>query len=85
MTNLISSQLESVAIKGLERNRGWRYNYFGGHMLRAFLAMCTYGTLLTENYLCHLFDVNNDYVDRAWPVEDFNAFRGSLYCPCFCT
>jgi hypothetical protein len=85
MTNLISSQLESVAIKGLERNRGWRYNYFGGHMLRAFLAMCTYGTLLTENYLCHLFDVNNDYVDRAWPVEDLKAFRGSLYCPCFCT
>ena len=83
MTDLISSQLESVAIKGLERNRGWRYNYFGGHMFWAFLAYTSYRNMLTGNYLCHLFGVNNDYVDRAWPVEDFNAFRGSLYCPWF--
>lgn len=85
MTDLISNQLETFAIKGLERNRGYRLKYFRGHMLRAFLAYAYYGSMLTGNYLCHLFDVNNDYVDRAWPVEDFNAFRGSLYCPCFCT
>ena len=70
--NLIHDHSESVAIKGLERNRGWRYNYFGGHMLRAFLAMCTYGTLLTGNYLCHPFGVNNDYVVVAWAVGHFS-------------
>ena len=41
-------------------------------MLRAFLAMCTYGTLLTGNYLCHLFGVNNDYVVVAWAVGHFS-------------
>jgi hypothetical protein len=45
--NLIHDHSESVAIKGLERNRGYRINYFRGHMLRAFLEMCTYSTLLT--------------------------------------
>jgi len=45
--NLIHDHSESVAMKGLERNRGYRLKYFRGHMLRAFLAYAYHGSMLT--------------------------------------
>jgi len=45
--NLIHDHPESVGMKGLERNLGYRLKYFRGHMLRAFLAYAYYGSMLT--------------------------------------
>ena len=41
--NLIHDHSESVAIKGLERNRGYEYTLFLSWQLRVFLAYAYYG------------------------------------------